>query len=416
LAFGTKYYFWVKGKTVVPQNVIGRRISAADVAAQIEFPANSGTPILAIIDSDKYIGYNLSSVITGNSALVNIEYYNSVRVPNNIHTEYQLLTEGVADSLPSDTLEQKWIDSLVGFNNAGNPVPDPSLSAKQRYGLAFRPIQTLFVNRSTALKVVIDRANGILTQQPFADLIDFENLNKIEPVPNASLNLYDTAVDTYQDLLEVGIVRIRPAVLSANIVDGSIDTIDIVDAGFGYRTAPPVQIVGDGTGAKATVTIDNQGRINSVTIIQGGKKYISAEISVRYFSILVNSDSTFNNYWSIYYWDNIREGFFKNTVQSYDTTRYWSYADWYATGYNNTTRIVTELEQLYLEPTITLEVGAILRIKEYANGGWALLQRVEIGAGNILEKYILVGRENGTIQLSVELYNLRVYDYQLTYD
>jgi hypothetical protein len=416
LPFGTKYYFWVKGKTVVPQNVIGRRISAADVAAQIEFPANSGTPIFAIIDSDKYIGYNLSSVITGNSALVNIEYYNSAQVPNNIHTEYQLLTEGIADSLPSDSLEKKWIDSLVGFNNAGSPVPDPSLTAKQRYGLAFRPIQTLFVNRATALKVVIDRANGILTQQPFSDLIDFENLNKIDPVPDVSLNLYDAAVDTYQDLLEVGIVRIRPAVLSANIVDGSIDTIDIVDAGFGYRTAPPVQIVGDGTGAKATVTIDNQGRIDSVTVIQGGKKYISAEISVRNFSILVNSDSTFNSYWSIYYWDNIREGFFKNIVQSYDTTRYWSYADWYAEGYNNTTRIVTELEQLYLESTINLEVGAILRIKEYANGGWALLQRVEAGTGNILEKYILVGRENGTIQLSTELYNIKVYDYQLTYD
>jgi hypothetical protein len=83
-----------------------------------------------------------------------------------------LLTEGIADSLPSDALEQKWIDSLVGFNQAGNPVPDPTLLPKQRYGLAFRPIQTMFVDRGTALKIAIDRSNSILTTRPFADLID----------------------------------------------------------------------------------------------------------------------------------------------------------------------------------------------------------------------------------------------------
>jgi hypothetical protein len=259
LSFGTKYYFWVKNKTIIPSGVPGRNISAASVATLIENPASDGTPILAIIDTDKFLTYNLSSVITGDSALINIEYYNSERRPNSTHTEYQLLTEGIADSLPSDPLEQKWIDSLVGFNQAGNPVPDPTLLPKQRYGLAFRPIQTMFVDRGTALKIVIDRSNAILETRPFADLIDFENLNQIENIPNETLNLYDITVDTFAELSEIGIVRISPAILSANIVDGEIDTIDIIDPGFGYRTVPPVKIVGNGLGAKATVTLDLQG-------------------------------------------------------------------------------------------------------------------------------------------------------------
>jgi hypothetical protein len=415
LPFGTKYYFWVKNKTIIPQ-VPGRKIAAANVVASIINPISDGVPIIAIIDKDKFLAYNFDSVIKGNSALLNIEYYKSEKTPNIIHTEYQLLTEGQASSLPSDALEQKWIDSLVGFNQSGNPVPDPTLRPKQKYGLAFRPIQTIFVDRATALKIVIDRINSILVTKPFGDLIDFEYLNKVDAIPSSTLNLYDVAVDTYEELAEVGIVRVRPATFSANVVDGAVDTIDVIDSGFGYRTVPPVVITGDGIGAKAEAVLDNQGRVSSVTILQKGRKYTTAEVTVRSFSALVRSDSTFRNYWSIYFWDSVREGFFKSKVQAYNTTKYWYYEDWYSTGYSSTTRIVREISDIFQEINYTFEIGDVVRVKEYANGGWALLLRVETGTGNILSNYEMIGRENGTIQLSKDLYNVRVYDYVATYD
>jgi hypothetical protein len=414
--YGTKYYFWVKGKTIIPQNVPGRRIAASDVASLIANPASSGTPIIAIIDTDKFVGYNLSTLVTGDSALFNIEYYNSTITPNAVHTEYQLLTEGVADNVPTTALENKWLDSLIGFNAAGNPVPDPALSYKQKYGLSFRPIQTMFVDRATALKVVVDSVNSIFTTRPFTDLIDFVNLNKVDEIPSAALNLYDLAVDTTVDLSEVGTVRIKRAVLTANVIDGKVDSINIVDPGFGYKVAPPVVITGDGIGAKATCELDSQGRIRSVTVVLSGRKYTEASITVRQFSVLVRNDSTFNNYWTINTWDEVKSSFFKSTVQSYDTTQHWSYADWYATGFSNITRVVKEISNLYLEPTLKLKAGDIIKVKEYANGGWALLERTEDGLGSILSNYNLVGRENGTIQLNKSLYDLKVYDSQATYD
>ena len=73
---------------------------------------------------------------------------------NSIHNEYQLLTEGVADSLPTETLEAKWIDSLVGYDLAGNIVPDASIPIKQRYGISFRPRQAMFKDRFSILKTV----------------------------------------------------------------------------------------------------------------------------------------------------------------------------------------------------------------------------------------------------------------------
>jgi hypothetical protein len=77
---------------------------------------------------------------------------------------------------------------------------------------------------------------------------------------------------------------------------------------------------------------------------------------------------------------------------------------------------VKEILDLYLEPTIKVSVGDIIKVKEYADGGWALLERVTDGTGDILGNYSLVGRENGTIKINESIYNVKVYDYETSYD
>ena len=414
LAF-VRYYFWVKNKTVVP-DVVFRRTAVSDIARTIEDPAGQGLPVLAIIDRDKFLAYNFKNAISGDYALLNIEYYKQKKNNNNVHTEYQLLTEDVVDSVPSRMLEDKWLDSLIGYNRVGNPVPDSNLLPKQRYGIKFRPSQTMFVDRQKALQIVIENINTLLRLRPFTGLIDFNNLNQKEEIPDIRLSLYDLSVETLVDLAEVGTVRVRPAIISANLVDGQIDTVDIVDSGFGYKVAPQVEIVGDGRDAKVTLTIDNQGRVNSATVVLKGRKYSAAVMNVRRFSVLVENDSSVDNNWSIYSWDNERSEFVKIKVQSYDTTRFWSYVDWYAAEISNTTRILTEIAGIYLEPTISVKVGDIVRVKEYGSGGWALIEKTESGQGEILSSYRLVGRQNGTIQLNSSLYEVEVYDATETYD
>jgi len=414
---GTKYYFWVKGKTIVP-GFKGRKISSAEITRLISDPASSGLPLVSIIDKDKYLFHNFSSIISGDSALFNIEYYNNTKNINSVHSEYQLLTEGVADSVPSAALEEKWLDSLIGVNKAGIPVPDLNLTAKQRYGLSFRPSQTMFIDRIMALEITIERANSILKTRPFVDLINFGNLNKIDEIPDSRLNFYDQTVETLIDLAEVGTVRVKRAQLEPILLDGRIQSIRIIDPGFGYKVPPTVEVIGDGFGAKIELEIDNQGRIkDNIKIQSAGRKYTEVRIEVRYFSVLVLSDSSVDNFWTIYSWDDEKKEFFKSKVQSYDTTKFWSYIDWYDEGVNVATRIVSEIQNLYILPTLTLEIDDIIRIKEFASGGWALLKKVAPGQGNILNEYNLVGRQNGTIELSSDLYDLKVYDDEsLSYD
>jgi hypothetical protein len=203
----TIYYYWVKNKAVVPTNMPDRTRSAAEVALLIGNPVGAGVAFIALVDTDKFITYNFQSVISTDTALLNIKYRNDLKPLNPIQSEYQLLTEDVADSLPVEKLENKWIDSLVGSDPAGNRVPDTNLPAKQKYGINFRPRQGMFVDRLSALKIAIVRINNILEKEPFADTVNFTNLNLVDNFPDPILNLYDVIVDNEIDLQAVGTVR-----------------------------------------------------------------------------------------------------------------------------------------------------------------------------------------------------------------
>ena len=415
----TRYYYWVKGKTTIPSNMKGRTISAASVALSISNPSTVGNTYIALADVDKIFFYNYRSIVSGDTTILNIEYYNDRSSKNAIHNEYQLLTEGVADNIPPKKLENKWIDSLVGYDKQGNRVPDPNVPAKQRYGVGYRPRQSMFVNRKQILKQTVETVNGILLKQPFANIINFDTLNSYDAKPDSSLYLYDISVPSLIDLETVGTVRVEQAQLTPNIINNEISSVNIINPGFGYRpqeifdqeisgvyAGPAVTIQGDGTGAEAVCHIDGQGRVIAVVVTKTGKNYTYADVSVRRFSVLVETDNTANNYWSIYAWDNVRKSFFRSSSQGFDTRKYWNYVNWWKEGYAPTSRVTKEISDVSKEPTIITEIGDLIRVKEYGSGGWAVFEKTA-NTGNVpLGNYRLVGRFNGTIQLSTLLYDI----------
>ena len=416
----TQYYYWVKNSQIVPRKVVGRRISAAQVAQLIENPAISGQPIVGLMDTDQLIAYNFDQNIRSNTALMNIQFRKQQRLENNIHREYLLLTSGVADSVPSEQLEQKWLDSLIGSDQAGRRVPDNTLPAKLKYGVEFRPRQSMFVDRAKALEITVEQINAVLQQEAFVDIISFATLNSKDDSPNPALNLYDTTAETKLDLDRVGTARVRPAVLTAMIDNGRIVDIQIADSGFGYRVAPPIEIQGDGVDAQARCEIDRDGRVVSIEVINPGRRYGSAQILVRPFSVLVESDETLGGFWSIYGWDNRRREFFRTRTQAFDTARYWETVDWWKQGYSPNSRIVKEIVSVADEPTVDVEIGDLIRIKEFADGGWAVFEKVSSSSQEFLQNYQMVGRQRGTIQLSRALYDRTVsgvgYDFVQTFD
>ena len=416
----TLYYYWVANGVLTPDHA-NRRISAATVRNLILNPAGQNITFAALIGSNSILAYNFADVINESSAVINLQFIKDEDARlNPVHREYQLISEGLGTSLPAEKIERKWIDSLVGYSENGLRVPDQSLPVKQQFGIEFRPRQSMFVDRFAALKIVVDRINRTLLTEPFATTISFENLNLSDQPPSSQLNLFDLSVDTFEDLDNVGTVRIRQAVLSANIIDGELDTIDIVNAGFGYRIAPPITIQGDGESAQAEATIDSQGRINSVTVVNRGRRYSTLTVQVRPFSVLVESDSTADGFWSIYGWDDIRQFFFRSQSQGFNTPRYWSYTDWWKTDYSPSSRITKEVATIAEVPTIDIEIGQLLRIQEFSSGGWAVFEKQAEESENILDNYEIVGRYQGTIQLNQNIYDTTLtgagFDQTVAYD
>jgi hypothetical protein len=399
---GTKYYYWVKNPTLIPKSG-HRKISVDSISSLISNPESSGIAYATVIDSNKIVLWNVKDKILSGKISVNIEY-NLFRDEdsNPIHNEYQLLTEGVKDSLPSPSLELKWLDSLIGYDRAGNKVPDENLPEKQKYGLSFRPRQSIFKDRISALTTSLRFANKILERFPFTDSVNFERLSSFDSEPSEILNEYDFVVDRAIDLQNIGTSLVRRPILTVNIIDGEIDSINIVDPGVGYRNVPNIEIEGDGAGARVEVSINNEGAITSPRILFKGKNYTSAIVKIRNFSVLVRQDETFNNFWAIYAWDDQRRTYIKSKVQSFDVRRYWSYIDWYENGFSPTSKIIRELESIYQESTITTKIGDLIRIKEYGSGGWALLERVGADTEDPSTKYRLVGRQKGTIEIDIE--------------
>ena len=61
---------------------------------------------------------------------------------------------------------------------------------------------------------------------------------------------------------------------------GGIDSISIINPGFGYQSAPTIEILGDGVGATAEAVIAATGTLKSINITNKGSDYTSAIVKI----------------------------------------------------------------------------------------------------------------------------------------
>lgn len=203
------YYFWVKNKTVVP-DVQNRTLSSLQVANILKSPKQQNfaffSPINQEDNNNSYLFYNVQSILAYRGSAIQIQYRLEDRNVQE-HTQWQLYREGDPTLLISDRYWDKMTDSLCGytaplaksdeyingiliyqdinwdvptgpwdnFNWDGKfageilPVPDPALSDLEKYGIEYRPRQSMFVNIYEARKVFMQAANNILKKIPIVE-------------------------------------------------------------------------------------------------------------------------------------------------------------------------------------------------------------------------------------------------------
>jgi len=202
----TQYYFWVTGIRTVDRSA-RKTLSVDTLTRYIESPRSSGISYIAPLNSSTVAIYNGLEYISAQDTVLHIEF-DKQATEAEVHVEYQLIPEGKADGFLNPTLYRKLIDSLSGVDTAGNAVPDPLLSPSQRYGIEFRPRQSMVVDRFLALNNYLTQANSVLAKYPISEIKKFNILNSFEAEPPVSSNAWDKRLAnieelSYQDLYEV---------------------------------------------------------------------------------------------------------------------------------------------------------------------------------------------------------------------
>ena len=399
------YYFWVKNKTITP-NVVGRNLSAANVATLIANPRGYNYSYLTLTGINSFSLVNVTNDLSDSNVVLSVEYWTIDNLSQNIHNQYKLISNDPITVLPAD-IETKWIDSLCGADIVGRQVPDPALQAKLQYGIENRPRQSMFINRFEALKEYIDQANIILASNQITENRNISQLKTYDTPPSTITGLYDVVKTTEIEisLINTGGFR-KPILDTPTIVDGKIVGLPIIFAGSGYLFAPYITITGSGINAKVRAVINTAGQITGVTILNSGQGYTaSTTASVRDFSVLVETDSQANGFWAIYSFDLTTSTWTRSRTQSYDVRNYWSYSDWYATGFNQFAAIDYSVDNYYGLNTISTNIGQIVKIRNTNSGGWSLLEKYANSSSlDWTQSYQVVGLQNGTIQLLKSLY------------
>jgi len=404
--FKNTYYFWVKNKTIVP-NVTDRYLSAKNVADLIADPKGQGLQFIAFTGTNSFSLANISQSLIHSDINLAIEYWIVDDYSINSHSQWKIISNDPNSSLPI-SIEEKLIDSLCGKDSNSRVVPDFSLPPKMRYGIENRPRQSMFINRIEALKQYIERINSVLIKYTIVEDRDISDLDQYEVEPSTVTGLYDTVVDTDAELRFIGTSTFRTAELTPTIENGRITSVTVVTSGQGYINAPYITVTGSGIGAKLRAKLNDNGQIVGATILNSGEGYNESTtvLSIRTFSALVKADTDALGQWSIYAYDTVTRAWSRVRSQNYDVRKYWSYTNWYASGYNQFTLIDFTVDATYQLPALTTQIGQVIKVNSVGTGGWLLLEKyADVNSVDYTQSYKVIGRENGTIQIKDNLYN-----------
>jgi hypothetical protein len=418
--FETRYYFWVRGIATINTGA-GKTLSTTGIARYIESPRSSGIPYLVALNSSTVAIYNALSYLSAADTILHIEYDREL-TDATVHQEYQLIADGRPDSFLNDILYRKLQDSFCGADTRGAVVPDPFLSPPERYGVQFRPRQSMFVDRFGALQNYLERANKVLKQYPISESRRFNLLNSSEPEPTSIVGLGTVSISIAS-----------PAVVSLNQEDLNLIQLPVntpvvfttsntlptgIEAGTTYYIKSFLSIesftISESIGGPAIATSGTQAGTQSIAQIVWDKRVATLE-ELSYQNInevpigylyLVESDTDQQGKWTLYQVTvagAVRE-LSLSRVQNYDTSKYWSYIDWYQPGYNSSIQPVAEVENVTGLDTLNLlaaPIGSSVRVRANAQGKFEIYLRTDLG-------WDRVGLEDGTIEFSAVLWNYQL--------
>lgn len=235
------------------------------------------------------------------------------------------------------------------------------------------------------------RSNNI-PQSIYNKLVDSASGSDVfgNPVPDPLLSAqsrYGIDVRPRQSMFMDKNAAIREMVTYVN----SVFSQNLISQGFNLNTlssAEELPTAGTGVYDTKVATIEELGYVNIIILPTG-------------YSVLVESDSDVDNLWTVYT-KQADNTWLLTRVQSYRTSDYWEFVDWYASGFDKTTKPDFTVKTFSDLSNIPVKAQNIVKILNNGRGKWTLVQVFP----NIVTT---IGIQDGTIALTDSLYELESY-------
>ena len=205
------YYYWVMNRTVLDNKVKslqGRKLDIRTIARYIADPVGYGLDMISFASEKSLLLHNISDIREEESHL-QINLSRNLNPEGISHTAWKLMREGDTNSTVPEHLSDKLIDSLCGENAEASPVPDPKLSEVEKYGISFRPRQTMFQDIKSARRIMVSVLNRILsdirvnseysgwdktlpTARAYLQTTNWYAVSKVDPVTNENIRYNDS--------------------------------------------------------------------------------------------------------------------------------------------------------------------------------------------------------------------------------
>ncbi|MGY8867751.1 MAG: hypothetical protein ACKVJK_19270, partial [Methylophagaceae bacterium] len=200
-----KYYFWVRGITEIDEN---HTLSSYNVSQIIVDPTTYGIKYVAFASPSDIINYNINDDIINNDTILVVDY--DIKANDQLlHTEWSIFKEGYAEETLPTNIQRKLVDSLVGADTTGNQVPDSNLTVTQQHGVQYRPRQSMFIDRFSALEAFVKLVNPVLLANPIAISRDISALLDEDKEPVLTSGEWNQRVENQTQLSYVRIAQ-RP--------------------------------------------------------------------------------------------------------------------------------------------------------------------------------------------------------------
>lgn len=204
-----RWYFWVRGRSVVPA---GRRFSVSQVERALVDPFLAGIPWCAFLDERTILFTPMPQFVARGAVDVEI-LWKSTAEP--VHHEWKFVTIDDGTSAPDPAITGRLVDSLRGFDDDGDPVPDPALAPMHAIGHDTDVARAWFRDRIAARDAILAWFDDFLSHTLLVgSTTDWQSVfDSAEPEPAEG---FDVAVSTLAErdlVLTVGLVSVGDKVL-----------------------------------------------------------------------------------------------------------------------------------------------------------------------------------------------------------